>query len=162
MFQAGKNISFSAEGSGMNRKSSPEKGDVRYEPTYWKVTDTNAKWSTDGSWDKAPYSASFAIGDSGSYKLKVTFTKEEYDGEKWVSKEDDNDGTDVKAVSFKIKGSATVNAAKKNNPVSKVRQAVKTGDNTEILPMVLLAAAGILVIGGTGIVLRSRKKKDGK
>lgn len=158
VFQAGKTISFSAEGSGMNRKSSPEKGDVRYEPTYWKVADTNAKWSTEGSWNKSPYSASFAIGSSGSYKLRVTFTKEMYDGEKWVSQENDNDGVDVKSVSFKIQGTATVSSAK-NNTVTKVKQAVKTGDDTEILPMVLLAAAGFLVIGGTGIMMRSNKKK---
>lgn len=161
VFQAGKTISFSAEGSGMNRKSSPEKGDVRYEPTYWKVADTNAKWSTEGSWNKSPYSASFAIGSSGSYKLRVTFTKEVYDGEKWVSQENDDDGVDVKSVSFKIKGTANVSSAK-NNTVTKVKQAVKTGDDTEILPMVLLAAVGILVIGGTGIMLRNRRKNDRK
>ncbi len=159
VFQAGKTISFSAEGSGMNRKESPEKGDVRYEPTYWKVTDTNAKWSAEDGWNKAPYSASFVIGNSGSYKLKVTFTKETYDGEKWVGNEKDSDGTDVKSVSFRVKGNANTTSDKKNT-VTKVKNAVKTGDETNIVPMILLAVAGVLVIGGAGIVLRNRHKKD--
>ena len=81
-----------------------------------------------------------------------------YDGEKWVSRENDNDGVDVKSVSFKIQGTATVSSAK-NNTVTKVKQAVKTGDDTEILPMVLLAAAGFLLIGLTGIMMSSNKKK---
>ena len=142
----------------MNRKSAPSRGDIRYEPTYWKVADTNAKWSTEGSWSKSPYSASFAIGSSGSYKLRVTFTKEEYDGSQWVSRANDSDGQDVKSVAFKIKGTASVSSAK-SDTVTKVKQAVKTGDETELLPMVLLAAAGILVISGTGIMLRNRRKK---
>lgn len=158
-FQAGKTISFSAEGSGMNRKESPEKGDVRYEPTHWKVTNTNATWSTDGSWSKSPYSASFSIGNSGSYSLKATFTKEVYDGEKWEKKADDKDGTDIKSVSFRINGNSSSNTNKKNT-VTKVKQAVKTGDDTEILPMMLLVIAGALTIGGTGIMLKNRKKKD--
>ena len=158
-FQAGKTISFSAEGSGMNRKESPEKGDVRYEPTYWKVTNTNATWSTDGSWSKSPYSASFSIGNSGSYSLKATFTKEVYDGEKWEKKADDKNGTDIKSVSFRINGNSSSNTNKKNT-VTKVKQAVKTGDDTEILPMMLLVIAGALTIGGTGIMLKNRKKKD--
>ena len=157
VFQAGKTISFSAEGSGMNRKSAPSRGDIRYEPTYWKVADTNAKWSTEGSWSKSPYSASFAIGSSGSTR-DLVFTKEEYDGSQWVSRANDSDGQDVKSVAFKIKGTASVSSAK-SDTVTKVKQAVKTGDETELLPMVLLAAAGILVISGTGIMLRNRRKK---
>ena len=108
---------------------------------------------------QAPYSASFVIGNSGSYKLKVTFTKETYDGEKWVGNEKDSDGTDVKSVSFRVKGNANTTSDKKNT-VTKVKNAVKTGDETNIVPMILLAVAGVLVIGGAGIVLRNRHKKD--
>lgn len=65
-------ISFTAVGAGMNN-TSPRKGDTRYVPLNWTVINTN-------SWDRAPYTGTFGLAQSGDYTLSVVFKQQKFDG----------------------------------------------------------------------------------
>ena len=136
-------ITFEAVGAGMDN-ADPVKGDMRYLPVKWNVLE-------DRSWESAPYSATFRMGQSGDYALKVTFNQQKYDGSKWKN----TGATDVKQVKFSVSNGkgATVTPTPKANQ----KKPVLTGDNTMILPFVIILAVAALCI--VGVVVYRRKKK---
>ena len=140
-------ISFTAVGAGMDN-ASPRKGDTRYEPKSWTVLNNTL------GWDAAPYTASFGLAKSGDYTLKVNFEQQKYDGNSWQP----TNTTDTRQVSFSItKANVTAPGANLTPAISKTG-AVKTGDNTQILPFIciLIIAAG--AIGG--VVFYKKKNKN--
>lgn len=139
-------ITFTAVGAGMDN-TSPRKGDVRYEPDYWKVINTN-------SWKEAPYSATFGITKAGTYTLTVVFSRQQYNGEKWEATGEQ----DTKQMNFKIDQGAVVTAtpAAQQKDANK-RTAVLTGDTTPILPFVIILIAAVVCIAGV-LVFRKKKK----
>ncbi len=83
-------ISFSAVGDCMNIEAKDYAR--RYVPGSWKV-------NPEGSWDGAPYTASFTITKAGTYTLNVTFIEQEYLNGKW-----NNTGkVEVAGVEFEVK-----------------------------------------------------------
>ena len=68
-------ITFTAAGAGMDN-TNPRKGDTRYQPKSWKITETR-------TWDGEPYTATFRVSKPGKYTLKVTFGQQKYDGSSW-------------------------------------------------------------------------------
>lgn len=146
-------ISFTAVGAGMDN-SRPRRGDTRYLPLYWKVINTNR-------WNGAPYSAAFGMAQKGQYTLSVVFDQQTYDGSSWA-----NTGKqDTKSVVFnvvaakatEVPGQTLTPAAQKTDANQK--KAVRTGDNTQILPYILVLAVAIVAAGGAGVVIYRRKKK---
>ncbi|MGO4946728.1 hypothetical protein ACTQ50_10080 [Blautia sp. Sow4_E7] len=139
-------ITFTAVGAGMDIEN-PIKGDVRYQPLNWEVLEAR-------SWDSAPYSATFRMGKTGSYTLTVTYNQQKFDGSNWV-----NTGTqDTKKVSFTVNASPNQTltpAADKTDANQK--KAVKTGDNTPILPFVIILLVAVALIAGI-LVYRNKKK----
>lgn len=139
-------ITFTAVGAGMDIEN-PIKGDVRYQPLNWEVLEAR-------SWDSAPYSATFRMGKTGSYTLTVTYNQQKFDGSNWV-----NTGTqDTKKVSFTVNASPNQTltpAADKTDANQK--KAVKTGDNTPILPFVIILIVAVVLIAGI-LVYRNKKK----
>ena len=66
-------------------------GDYRYRPSGYQIGNVTGTL-------QSPYSVSMAINATGEYTLKVTYNKDVYDGNSWVS-----DGTaDTKTVTFKV------------------------------------------------------------
>lgn len=145
-------ISFTAVGAGMDNNS-PRKGDTRYVPLYWKVINTN-------SWSGAPYSATFGMAQKGRYTLSVVFDQQAYNGSQWA-----NTGKqDTKSVVFnvaaakatEVPGQTVTPAAQKN---ANQKNAVKTGDTTQIMPFIVILVIAIIAAAGAGIVIFRRKKK---
>lgn len=139
-------ISFTAVGAGMDNNS-PKKGDTRYVPQSWTVINTNG-------WSAAPYTASFGLAKSGDYTLKVVFGQQQYNGSEWVA----TDTTDTRQVAFSITKAEVTAPGTNLTPAANRRNAVKTGDNTPILPFVciLIIAAG--AIGGVVFYKKKNKK----
>lgn len=139
-------ITFTAVGAGTDIEN-PIKGDVRYLPLNWEVLESR-------SWDKAPYSATFRMGKSGNYTLTVTYNQQKFDGSNWV-----NTGTqDTKQVNFTVAAAPNQTltpAADKSDANQK--KAVKTGDNTPILPFVIILVIAVVLIAGI-LVYRNKKK----
>ncbi len=141
-------ISFTAVGAGMNN-TSPRKGDTRYVPLNWTVINTN-------SWDRAPYTGTFGLAQSGDYTLSVVFKQQKFDGSNWT----DTGERDTKKVAFSVTKAKTksTNPGVDLTPVPKSnrRSAVKTGDDTNVLPFViaLVVAAGCVA----GVVIYRKKK----
>lgn len=139
-------ITFTAVGAGPDIEN-PIKGDVRYLPLNWEVLESR-------SWDKAPYSATFRMGKSGNYTLTVTYNQQKFDGSNWV-----NTGTqDTKQVNFTVAAAPNQTltpAADKSDANQK--NAVKTGDNTPILPFVIILVIAVVLIAGI-LVYRNKKK----
>ena len=130
IIKVNKNVTFTAEGGGMKTED-PIDGDVRYVPVKWQGM-------SEGTWKKAPYTATVKAAKSGTYTIKVTFDRQVYKNGKWISEGQD----DIKSV--QLKATATGRAA------------VKTGDETQgMLHLVLLAAAA----GAAGIVGAVMKKQ---
>ena len=141
-------ISFTAVGDGMDN-TSPRKGDTRYVPKSWTVLNNTL------GWDAAPYTASFGLAKSGDYTLKVNFEQQKYDGNSWQP----TNTTDTRQVSFSItKANVTAPGADLTPAISKTG-AVKTGDNTPILPFVCLL---IIAAGAAGGVVFYKKKNKNK
>ena len=139
------NISFTAVGAGMDN-SHPGKDDIRYVPLNWSVFSNNSY-----SWQKAPYTATFGIGQPGSYQLKVTFNQQKFDGSNWV-----NTGKqDTKIQKFKVVDSSNVNTSEEEELVG-MKKAVRTGDNTKILPLVVVLVAALGCIIGIFVYRRKR------
>ena len=139
-------ITFNAVGAGMNIEK-PINGDVRYLPLNWEVLETR-------SWDGAPYSATFRMGKSGNYTLTVTYNQQKFDGSNWV-----NTGTqDTKQVNFTVVAAPnqTLTPAVNKDDANK-KNAVKTGDNTPILPFVIILVIAVVLIAGI-LVYRNKKK----
>lgn len=139
-------ITFTAVGAGMDN-ADPINGDTRYLPLNWSVLEAR-------SWDAAPYSATFRMGKNGSYTLTVTFNQQKFDGSNWV-----NTGVqDTKQVNFTVAaaaGQTLTPAADKTDANQK--KAVQTGDNTPILPFVVILVAAVVLIAGI-LVYRSKKR----
>ena len=124
-------LTFTAGGAGMDNKN-PNPGDYRYRPASYQIG------SVGGSWSAQPYTTSMAINAVGDYTLTVTYGKDVYDGNDWVS-----DGTTVtRSITFHI-----VNAL-----------SVKTGDNSPLIPLAIAGGAALVVIIILIIVLKKRRK----
>lgn len=140
-------ITFTAVGAGMDNDS-PKKGDTRYLPGSWKITETR-------TWDAAPYTATFRVSKAGQYTLSVTFKQQKYNGSKW-----ENTGSESsKKITFNVSQAASVTATVTPNPSvtgTNKKSAVQTGDSTPILPFVIILVAAVACIGG---ILAYRKKK---
>ncbi|HCL08542.1 MAG TPA: hypothetical protein DHW25_01275 [Blautia sp.] len=139
-------ITFTAVGAGTDIEN-PIKGDVRYLPLNWEVLESR-------SWDKAPYSATFRMGKSGNYTLTVTYNQQKFDGSNWV-----NTGTqDTKQVNFTVAAAPnqTLTPAADKSEANQ-KNAVKTGDNTPILPFVIILVIAVVLIAGI-LVYRNKKK----
>lgn len=141
-------ITFTAVGAGMDNDS-PKKGDTRYLPDSWKITETR-------TWDAAPYTATFRVSKAGQYTLSVTFKQQKYNGSKW-----ENTGSESsKKITFNVSQAASVTATVTPNPSvtgTNKKSAVQTGDNTPILPFVIILVAAVACIGGI-LVYRKKKK----
>lgn len=141
-------ITFTAVGAGMDNES-PKKGDTRYLPGSWKITETR-------TWDAAPYTATLRVSKAGQYTLAVTFKQQKYNGSKW-----ENTGSESsKKVTFNVSQAASVTATITPNPSvtgTNKKSAVQTGDSTPIVPFAIILVAAAACIGGI-LVYRKNKK----
>ncbi|MDO4339668.1 MAG: hypothetical protein Q4C91_16520 [Eubacteriales bacterium] len=138
-------ISFTAVGAGMDN-TNPGKGDVRYVPLNWTVINTN-------SWTEAPYSATFGLSQSGDYTLSVVFNRQKFDGSNWTNTGEQ----DTKKVSFHVsqaQPTATPSAINRSDATRK--NAVQTGDTTNVVPFVAALILAVVCVGG--IIIYRRKK----
>ncbi len=92
------------------------------------------------------YEGSFSIAQNGSYTVLVTYQKQRYDGEKWLSTET----ADSKSVTFTIGNSSAEGA---NNAIHINPQ---TGDDTPIIPIVIAMVLALVGIVSTVIFRRKR------
>lgn len=131
-YYTGETIKFTASGAGMSN-SNPNPGDYRYRPSGYQIGNVTGTL-------QSPYSVSMAINATGEYTLKVTYNKDIYDGNSWVS-----DGTtDTKTVTFKVITKAA---------------GVQTGDETPIETVVALAVVSCAVFIILLVVFIRRRKK---
>ncbi|MDD6324396.1 MAG: InlB B-repeat-containing protein [Lachnospiraceae bacterium] len=131
-YYTGETIKFTASGAGMSN-SNPNPGDYRYRPSGYQIGNVTGTL-------QSPYSVSMAINATGEYTLKVTYNKDVYDGNSWVS-----DGTaDTKTVTFKVITKAA---------------GVQTGDETPIATVVALAVVSCAVFIILLVVFIRRRKK---
>lgn len=125
-------IKFTASGAGMDN-TNPNPGDYRYRPTGYQIGNVT------GTWQASPYTTSMSIKAAGEYTLKVTYNKEVFDGNNWVS-----DGTtDAKSVTFRV----IIPAA-----------AVATGDETPIMMIAAVAGVSCLLFILLLIIFIKRRK----
>ena len=131
-YYTGETLKFTASGAGMSN-SNPNPGDYRYRPSGYQIGNVTGTL-------QSPYSVSMAINATGEYTLKVTYNKDVYDGNSWVS-----DGTaDAKTVTFKVITKAA---------------GVQTGDETPIATVVALAVVSCAVFVILLVVFIRRRKK---
>ena len=131
-YYTGETLKFTASGAGMSN-SNPNPGDYRYRPSGYQIGNVTGTL-------QSPYSVSMAINATGEYALKVTYNKDVYDGNSWVS-----DGTaDTKTVTFKVITKAA---------------GVQTGDETPIATVVALAVVSCAVFIILLVVFIRRRKK---
>ena len=119
-------ITFTASGAGMDN-TNPRKGDTRYQPKSWKITETR-------TWDGEPYTATFRVSKPGKYTLKVTFGQQKYDGSSWKDTGTQSEST----VTFTVSQAAVLTATP-SPAVTQTNQksAVQTGDSTPIMTFVI-------------------------
>lgn len=139
-------ITFTAAGAGMDN-TNPRKGDTRYQPKSWKITETR-------TWDGEPYTATFRVSKPGKYTLKVTFGQQKYDGSSWKDTGTQSEST----VTFTVSQAAVLTATP-SPAVTQTNQksAVRTGDSTPIMIFVIILIVAVVCIGG--ILVYRRKKK---
>lgn len=139
-------ITFTAAGAGMDN-TNPRKGDTRYQPKSWKITETC-------TWDGEPYTATFRVSKPGKYTLKVTFGQQKYDGSSWKDTGTQSEST----VTFTVSQAAVLTATP-SPAVTQTNQksAVQTGDSTPIMTFVIILIVAVVCIGG--ILVYRRKKK---
>ena len=139
-------ITFTAAGAGMDN-TNPRKGDTRYQPKSWKITETR-------TWDGEPYTATFRVSKPGKYTLKVTFGQQKYDGSSWNDTGTQSEST----VTFTVSQAAVLTATP-SPAVTQTNQksAVQTGDSTPIMTFVIILIVAVVCIGG--ILVYRRKKK---
>lgn len=131
-YYTGETLKFTASGAGMSN-SNPNPGDYRYRPSGYQIGNVTGTL-------QSPYSVSMAINATGEYTLKVTYNKDVYDGNSWVS-----DGTaDAKTVTFKVITKAA---------------GVQTGDETPIATVIALAVVSCAVFIILLVVFIRRRKK---
>lgn len=139
-------ITFTAVGAGMNNES-PKKGDTRFLPASWKITETR-------TWDAAPYTATFRVSKPGQYTLKVTFAQQKYDGSKWSN----TGNTSESQVTFTVSQAAALTATPSPAVTgANKKSAVQTGDSTPIMTFVIILVIAAVCIGGV-LVYRKKKK----
>jgi hypothetical protein len=133
-YYADDTIKFTASGAGMEN-TNPNPGDYRYRPTGYQIGNVT------GSWTSSPYTTSMSIKATGEYTLKVTYSKEVYDGSSWVA-----DGTtDTKSVTFRVIQKAA---------------GVATGDDTPIAIVIAIAGVScVLFILLLVLFIRRRKAR---
>lgn len=139
-------ITFTAAGAGMDN-TNPRKGDTRYQPKSWKITETR-------TWDGEPYTATFHVSKPGKYTLKVTFGQQKYDGSSWKDTGTQSEST----VTFTVSQAAVLTATP-SPAVTQTNQksAVQTGDSTPIMTFVIILIVAVVCIGGI-LVYRKKKK----
>ncbi len=139
-------ITFTASGAGMDN-TNPRKGDTRYQPKSWKITETR-------TWDGEPYTATFRVSKPGKYTLKITFGQQKYDGSSWKDTGTQSEST----VTFTVSQAAVLTATP-SPAVTQTNQksAVQTGDSTPIMTFVIILIVAVVCIGG--ILVYRRKKK---
>lgn len=139
-------ITFTAAGAGMDN-TNPRKGDTRYQPKSWKITETR-------TWDGEPYTATFRVSKPGKYTLKVTFGQQKYDGSSWKDTGTQSEST----ITFTVSQAAVLTATP-SPAVTQTNQksAVQTGDSTPIMTFVIILIVAVVCIGG--ILVYRRKKK---
>lgn len=139
-------ITFTASGAGMDN-TNPRKGDTRYQPKSWKITETH-------TWDGESYTATFRVSKPGKYTLKVTFGQQKYDGSSWKDTGTQSEST----VTFTVSQAAVLTATP-SPAVTQTNQksAVQTGDSTPIMTFVIILIVAVVCIGG--ILVYRRKKK---
>lgn len=139
-------ITFTASGAGMDN-TNPRKGDTRYQPKSWKITETR-------TWDGEPYTATFRVSKPGKYTLKVTFGQQKYDGSSWKDTGTQSEST----VTFTVSQAAVLTATP-SPAVTQTNQksVVQTGDSTPIMTFVIILIVAVVCIGG--ILVYRRKKK---
>lgn len=139
-------ITFTAAGAGMDN-TNPRKGDTRYQPKSWKITETR-------TWDGETYTATFRVSKPGKYTLKVTFGQQKYDGSSWKDTGTQSEST----VTFTVSQAAVLTATP-SPAVTQTNQksAVQTGDSTPIMTFVIILIVAVVCIGG--ILVYRRKKK---
>ena len=139
-------ITFTASGAGMDN-TNPRKGDTRYQPKSWKITETR-------TWDGEPYTATFRVSKPGKYTLKVTFGQQKYDGSSWKDTGTQSEST----VTFTVSQAAVLTATP-SPAVTQTNQksAVQTGDSTPIMTFVIILIVAVVCFGG--ILVYRRKKK---
>ena len=139
-------ITFTAAGAGMDN-TNPRKGDTRYQPKSWKITETR-------TWDGEPYTATFRVSKPGKYTLKVTFGQQKYDGSSCKDTGTQSEST----VTFTVSQAAVLTATP-SPAVTQTNQksAVQTGDSTPIMTFVIILIVAVVCIGG--ILVYRRKKK---
>lgn len=132
-YYTGDAIKFTASGAGMDN-SNPNPGDYRYIPSGYQIGNVT------GSWKASPYTTTMAIKAAGEYTLKVNFSKQVYDGEKWAA-----DGTtDTKSVTFRVIPKAA---------------GVATGDSTPIALVAVVAGVSCVIFLILLVVFIRRKRK---
>ena len=139
-------ITFTAAGAGMDN-TNPRKGDTRYQPKSWKITETR-------TWDGEPYTATFRVSKPGKYTLKVTFGQQKYDGSSWKDTGTQSEST----VTFTVSQAAVLTATP-SPAVTQTNQksAVQTGDSTPIMTFAIILIVAVVCIGGI-LVYRKKKK----
>lgn len=135
-------ITFTAIGAGMDNDQ-PGEGDTRYIPLNWAIVNTNG-------WQQAPYSATFRMSRSGTYTLTVVFNEQKYNGSNWVN----TGAQDTKSVTFKVYDPAGQTVTP--TPTVQNKNAVKTGDDTNVVPFVIALIVAVACVAGVVIY---RKKK---
>lgn len=149
-------ISFQVVGGGMNRDAVAREGDIQYVPSGWKVLDTRPFMDT-------TYKSTFRIKQAGDYTLTVTFDEKTYSANgQW-----DKTGKQIsRSVNFHVAQGQTVTATPNpsvtgtesaNKNATTQKSAVQTGDDTNILPFVVILILAILCIAGI-LVYRNKKK----
>lgn len=139
-------ITFTAAGAGMDN-TNPRKGDTRYQPKSWKITETR-------TWDGEPYTATFRVSKPGKYTLKVTFGQQKYDGSSWKDTGTQSEST----VTFTVSQAAVLTATPSPAVIqTNQKSAVQTGDSTPIMTFVIILIVAVVCIGG--ILVYRRKKK---
>lgn len=137
-------ITFTAVGAGMDNND-PGEGDTRYIPLNWTIANTN-------SWQAAPYSATFRMSRAGTYTLSVVFNEQEYDGSNWVN----TGAQDTKSVTFTVANAAAQTITPTPTGAAQGRNAVQTGDNTNIIPFVILLVVAVACVAGVVIYRKKR------
>ena len=132
-YYTGDAIKFTASGAGMDN-ANPNPGDYRYIPSGYQIGNVT------GNWKSSPYTTTMAIKAAGEYTLKVNFSKQVYDGEKWAA-----DGTtDTKSVTFRVITKAA---------------GVATGDSTPIIAVAVVAGVSCVIFLILLVVFIRRKRK---
>ncbi|MBS6374899.1 MAG: hypothetical protein KH431_09870 [Erysipelotrichaceae bacterium] len=113
-------ITFKAVGVNMD-EANPGLNDIRYKPVAWSV-------NPNGTWENAPYTASFQLTKPGIYTLKVTFAKEQYlSQDKWIK----TDETVQKEVKIEVKEADSEKEDDKDTPKEDEDTPKKDTDNSD-------------------------------